>query len=67
MDNCGQLHATAALTLGKELSVLPAEKEAGRYPQLVRVLWSTKKSRAVAGNRTNLSRLIFPCLVHYTG
>ena len=67
MEISGQFHATAALTLGKELLVLPAEWEAGRKPQLVRVLWSTKKSRAVAGNRTYLSRSLSPYLLHYTG
>jgi hypothetical protein len=45
MEVSGQLHAPAALSLGKQ-PLVPTVQEAGWTPELVQMLWSREKSLA---------------------
>jgi hypothetical protein len=51
MEVSGQLHAPAALLVGKEL-LIPIVQEAGWAPEPVRTRWWREKFPAPAGNRT---------------
>jgi hypothetical protein len=62
MEVSGQLHALAALTLGKEFPV-PLIYEAELAPELVWMLGRREKSPDPAGN---LSAVIQPTANHYS-